>query len=304
MSKTVGNLMGVAKPASMSTQGQSDFLNYLKGVDTSNYDTVLKNLTDYASGASQNLADVLGNYNFNVNASDEARNQAQEATYNSYLNYLQPKFEQQTSDLATALQNKGFAVGSEAYQRAMGDLQDNQNQALNQASYNAVLAGQNAYTQDLQNQIQASQFGNQAQQDYINQLLSALQGSKSSYDINSEIYNTQTAKDQIRQANAQNKNSYNAALGSSLVNTGVTAAMMFSDKRLKKNIKQIDEVDGFKIYSYEYKGDNTKHIGVMAQDMQNICPDSVIENFNGTKYLGVDYSKLPQNVREVCNVRI
>lgn len=223
MSKTVGNLMGVSKPASMSTRGQSDFLNYLKGVDTSNYDTTLKNLTAYANTSSQNLADALGNYNFNVNASDEARNQAQEATYNQYMNYLQPKFEQQTSDLATSLQNKGLPVGSEAYQRAMTDLQNNQNQAMNQAGYQAVLAGQNAYSQDLQNQIAAGQFGNQAQQNYINQLLSALQGSQSGYDIQNAIYGTQTAKDKINQANQQNKNAYNAALGSSLTKAALSA---------------------------------------------------------------------------------
>lgn len=196
----------------------NQYLDYLKNYDTSNVDTTLGNLTSWASNASQNLGDQFGDYTFNVEASDAARQAAQDSVYNQYMERLTPQFEQQTSDLATSLANKGLSVGSEAYQRAMNDLQQKQNDATSQAAYQSVLAGQNAYSQDLQNQIAAGGFGNQAQQSYINQLLSALSGSASGYENQQNIFSVGTAKSglQYRQdkANAASKGGFGSSLGS------------------------------------------------------------------------------------------
>lgn len=176
----------------------NDYQNYLKNYDTSNVDNTLGNLTSWASEASSNLGNKMGNYTFGVNASDAARQQAQDATYQAYIDRLTPQFEKQTSDLQSRLANQGIGVGSEAYQRAMGDLQDNQNEALNQAGYQSVLAGQQAYSQDLANQINAGAFGNQAQQAYINQLLSALQGSASGYENQQNLFSVGAAKSGLK----------------------------------------------------------------------------------------------------------
>lgn len=197
----------------------NNYMDYLKSYDTSNVDNTLNNLTTYANSASQNLADAMGNYNFSVDSSDDARQRAEQAQFNSYMNYMQPQFQQQTSDLATALQNKGLAVGSEAYERAMNDLQDNQNQAINQASYNAVNAGQNAFSQSLADSINAGNFGNTAQQNYINQLLSALTGSASGYENQQNIFSTGVGK-----SNAQfQQDQANASAKNSLTNTLISA---------------------------------------------------------------------------------
>ena len=194
--------MSKSKSPKMSTKPYKQYLSYLQGYDTSNVDTTLGNLTDYASNASDNLTDLMPDYNFNVDASEEARNQAQQATYNSYMDYLQPQFERQTNDYASMLQQKGIPVGSEAYERAMSDLQEQQNKATNQAAYQSVLAGQDAYSQDLQNQIAAGSYGNNAQQAYINMLLSALQGSASGYENQQNIYSVGTAKAKADYQNA------------------------------------------------------------------------------------------------------
>lgn len=190
------------KSAQMDTTPWKNYLGYLKGYDTSNVDNTLGNLTSWASNASSNLGDLMGNYNFNVNASDAARQQAQNATYQAYIDQLTPQFDRQTSDMQSRLANQGISVGSEAYQRAMGDLQDNQNKALNQAGYQSVLAGQQAYSQDLANQINAGQFANQAQQAYINQLLSALQGSASGYENQQNIFSVGSSKSNVDYQNA------------------------------------------------------------------------------------------------------
>lgn len=204
MSKSIGKVAAVVSPAtaaatSLLNAGKkatkvtydntpvNDYTAYLAGYDTSKTDNTLSNLQQYAYDQSQNLSN-MGDWNFSVNASDEARRQAQDATYNSYMDYLQPQFERQTNDYATMLQNKGLPVGSEAYERAMSDLQDRQNAAMNQAAYQSVLAGQQAYTQDLQNNIAAGNYGNSAQSAYLAQILGALAESPSEYDIQGDIY--------------------------------------------------------------------------------------------------------------------
>lgn len=219
MSKSKG------KAVQMDTSAWTNYLNYLKNYDTSNVDNTLTNLTTWAEEASSDLGDKMGNYTFNVNASDKARQQAQDATYQQYIDRLTPQFERQTSDLATSLQNKGIPVGSEAYSRAMSDLQDNQNEALNQAGYQSVLAGQQAYSQDLQNQIAAGNFGNQAQQAYINQLLSSLQGSASGYENQQNIYGVGTSLANINYQNALAKAAAKGSggLGSTLGSIAGTA---------------------------------------------------------------------------------
>ena len=182
-----GKLFNKATGVSYDSTPDVNYMNYLQNYDTSKTDETLANLQNYALNQSKNI-DNMGDWSFAVDASDEARRQAQEATYNSYMDYLNPQFERQTSDLESSLINKGLAVGSDAYQRAMSDLQDRQNAATNQAAYQSVLAGQNAYTQDLQNQIAAGNFGNTAQASYLAQILGALGESPSAYDIQGDIY--------------------------------------------------------------------------------------------------------------------
>ena len=172
---------------------------FLNNYDTSATDATVSALQNYAKSASQNLSN-LPNYNFSVDASDQARQRAEDATYKSYMDRLNPQFERQTSDLATALANKGLAVGSEAYERAMSDLQQKQNDAASQAAYQATLAGQDAYSKSLADQINAGTFGNQAQQSYLAQILSTLVG-PTSYDI---------AMDKFSAGSANAANQYNA----------------------------------------------------------------------------------------------
>ena len=48
--------------------------------------------------------------------------------------------------------------------------------------------------------------------------------------------------------------------------------------------------------NYIYKADKNKtpHVGVIAQEMQEKCPECVVEKGD---YLAVDYSKLPKEVQ-------
>lgn len=204
------------KAVQQDTTAYTNYLNYLNNYNTSNVDNTLNNMTSYAKRASNNLSDMIGNYNFGVEASDDARQRAEQATYSQYMNYLQPQFERQTEDYATMLEQKGLPVGSEAYQRAMNDLQDRQNMAANQAAYQSVLAGQDAYSQSLNDQIASGNFGNSAQQAYINLLLSALTGSASEYENEQNKYAAGTAKSAVDYQNALAKAQSRSGIGSVL----------------------------------------------------------------------------------------
>ncbi len=187
MSKSFGKLTGT-NTIKYDNSGAQNLINYLQGINTSNVDNTLSNMSSAANSMSKNLANNLGNYNFNINGSDAARQRAENATYQAYVDKLTPQFQNQLSDLATSLQNKGLAVGSEAYNRAMSDLRSDQNDTLSQAANKAVLNGQNAFTQSINDQVNAGNYTITANQNYINLLQSLLNGSQSGYDKQMDIY--------------------------------------------------------------------------------------------------------------------
>lgn len=286
MSKALGT-----KKVKVDKTPTKNLVNFLDNYDTKSADTTLSNLTDYASTASNQLNN-MGSYNFGVDASDEARQRAEEATYQSYVDKLTPQFERQQTNMATMLQNQGIPVGSEAYNRAMGDLEEKQNDALSQAAYQSVLNGQNAYSQSLGDEINAGNFGNTAQQTYINQLLSALQGSSSGYDVAMDKYaaqnNLAAQKYAASQQAANNRTALvSSAIGAAGSGAGLAAGAMLSDERLKENIKPVGKLDnGLTVYCFNYKGDETPQIGLIAQEVKEVKPEAVVEKDG---YLAVKY---------------
>lgn len=57
---------------------------------------------------------------------------------------------------------------------------------------------------------------------------------------------------------------------------GLSAASMFSDKRVKDGVEKIGETyDGQPIYRFRYKGEPTVRIGLMAQDVEKKTPKAV-----------------------------
>ncbi len=85
----------------------------------------------------------------------------------------------------------------------------------------------------------------------------------------------------------------NAATGQ-LLQTGGTlaAAAMMSDSRLKENISIAGEHNGFPLYEFNYKGETGRYRGVMAQDVEKIKPEAVVE-MNGFKAVRYDMINVP-----------
>jgi hypothetical protein len=65
---------------------------------------------------------------------------------------------------------------------------------------------------------------------------------------------------------------------------------LFSDIRLKKNIKKIStRPDGLNVYEFDYIWGGGRQVGLMAQEVQGVYPDAVSESGG---YLMVNYSKV------------
>ncbi|MGL4526769.1 MAG: tail fiber domain-containing protein [Aestuariivirga sp.] len=81
----------------------------------------------------------------------------------------------------------------------------------------------------------------------------------------------------------------NMGLGG-LLGLGLQAAPLFSDRRLKDDIRRIGTADnGLPIYAYRYKGGKTVHIGVMADEALEAFPEAVSESHG---MLLVDYGRV------------
>lgn len=272
---------------------------------------------------------------------------------NQLMQRMQPTHDYQTKQLETKLANQGLRAGSEAYNRAMNQLGNQQslerfnaldqsgneaqrlfgmqmqtaqqgfNQNLGAAQFNNQALGQ-ASSQDLarmqaQNQAmgqqyglnqQAAQFQNQLRQQAIaeqaqrrgmslnemNALLSGQQvGMPQMPSFNtaqrSETPNLLGAMQMGYDANLNAANAQNAANGQ-LLSAGTqlgSAAFMFSDRRLKRNIKRVGTHEiGVGIYEYTMMGIAQR--GVIAQEVQSVRPDLVKRHANG--YLMVNYGGL------------
>lgn len=70
-----------------------------------------------------------------------------------------------------------------------------------------------------------------------------------------------------------------------------------SDSRVKENIEPVGLLnDGQNVYSYNYIGDDTPQIGLLAQEVEKVRPDAVRE-FGGVK--AVNYEKATERARHI-----
>lgn len=217
-----------------------------------------------------------------INAQNAYNNRevAQEAVDNMNRQY-QTDFQNQL--LAPAL-SKGWLRGSTAQDVATVANQDYQNRR-----YDLV-------NQELQRNQQA--------------LANNLANYMSMYDISKGVTGLSNALNQANanyalqaaQMNAQNGTNWGQMLGGAgsilggagnLAKGVGTAKLLMSDIRVKENLEKLDTVDGINIYRFDYINGAKNQVGVIAQEMQEKCPECVIDG----DILKVDYSKLPEKVQ-------
>jgi len=240
----------------------------------------------------------------------------------AYLRRLAPSMQQGRDRLEQQLANQGIQIGSEAYDRAIRNFEQKQNDLMLGATTQGFDVGQRA---------RAARFGELAYQrneplNVLSALRSGSQVTPPSF-INAPMQATTAGPDLLSAAQAQgqyNLGGYNANLanqsamtgglfnlaGAALMSptgtfTGPTglfskAGSLFSDIRLKENIKPVGVMpNGLTLYSFEYvdeikshplAGDGV-HVGVMAQEVEQVFPYAVTTLDDGYKV--VNYGLLP-----------
>ena len=113
---------------------------------------------------------------------------------------------------------------------------------------------------------------------------------KANYDT--QIQNAYRAEEAVRK---QGKRALIGGIAQTASTVGVGALLMFSDERLKENLTPVGKADnGLTIYIGNYTkesglDDGKPHLFLIAQEVQKIRPDAVVETESG--YLAVDYIK-------------
>jgi hypothetical protein len=206
---------------------------------------------------------------------------------------LEPAFTEQREQLEQSLADRGLPAGSEAYARELDRLQQSQGRQLQQLSFESVQtaeAQRSARFNELASLLGQAQVGGvgfgQFQPQYSGlDLFGAEQG-----QLNRAFQGEQMRKQ--RSADRQ------AALIGGLGQVGGAAIGAFaaSDERLKEDIEKIGESkSGINIYTFRYKDKPEVFQGVIAQEIQEINPEAVIEKDG---FLAVNYDLIDVEFKE------
>ena len=280
--------------AQLSAQGigQNLFNQSLQGGQFTNAALTQQNQNQLANtglsnqAAQQNYSNLLSGQGFNNTAQQQqyANQLAQQAANNPALQQMYTNQQaQQQGNNALAQQQFGNQMananlGNQAQQQQYTQAMTNYNMPLNTLS--ALRTGA---------QVQNPTFQNVPQQ-ATTAGADLLGATTAAGNYNLGTYNAQ-------QAAQSGLNSGLMGLGGTL---GAAALMApASDIRMKENIEQVGKLaNGLNVYTYEYKPEfrddpfagHGKHIGVMAQEVEEIMPEAVITRPDGYKM--VNYGAL------------
>lgn len=266
-------------------------VDQLKGTQLGDY----RSATDIESGVDIPL---LGDFAGEIK-------RLEDETFSAGKRRLDPQFQQQRESLIQSLADRGIPLSSEAAQRELDRFDTSQSDAYQDLTFRSIQSGRDEQQRlatlgaalrgqqfneglslaNLEQQQRAQQFGE----------IGALGGFAAPFQplnaptvdvagIINQGYANQLSRNKIQSAN------YATQLGfiGDLASAG--GAAFASDLRLKENITFHDKLNGFKRYVFNYIGDKTRYIGVMAQDLLEEKPEAVTVMPNG--YYGVYYDKL------------
>jgi hypothetical protein len=226
---------------------------------------------------------------------------------------LQPQLEGRQAMLENQLANQGITPGSQAYRTSQTQEAQNRNDLLSQAALQGIELDTRARATGLgeqqtilgtQNAAQQAELQRQAylRQQPLNEITGLMSGSQiqmpqfQGYQgptvAPAPIFAGAQAQGQANMQNygiqSANVNAQNAGLYNLLGSAGTTAAMM-SDRRLKSNIERVGTHPlGIGIYEYDIFG--SRQIGVMADEVEEVRPEAVMQHPSGYKM--VNYGAL------------
>jgi len=250
-----------------------------------------QNIGNTAQSLSGNLSGQLGQQvnapTLNTNPTGDF-NAVRQQTLDTLNSELNQQSDRDLESLNQRLANQGIQGGGEAYRNAMGDF----GKQVSANRTNAILAANQAQGQAQNLAQDSASFSNNAlQQGYqnnltgrnqnVNELLALLGGSQiqqpafaqtpqtgvNGTDVSGNAYNSYNAQ--------QNQsNQFWSGLGAL---GGTAAGLMFSDKRLKTDIRDtgMETPGGVPIKDWRYKGSPMVQRGFIAQDVKKKQPEAV-----------------------------
>lgn len=184
---------------------------------------------------------------------------------------------QDRESMRSQLIARGIPESSEAYDREMARFDRRLEDARTQAEIAATGQASEEYGAELAGRGQRANM---------------LMGFSPQMPQFNQFYNQQATPGADYSGAAQNQalydlGIYNARMGRSnamsegLLNLGASY-FASSDRRLKKNVKQIGYQNDLPLYEFNYLWDDVKHIGHMADEVEQVMPGAVLE-VNGYK---------------------
>lgn len=202
---------------------------------------------------------------------------------------LDPQLSQHRDREIARLSNQGIKLGSTAYDRAIQQIDQKENDARNQL----LLTGRG----------QAVQEALLERQTPLNEIIGLASGTQiqmPGYGATPQtgLAGTDVAgitqggfNNQMNQYNQQMQQ-WNSTVGG-LFGLGSSALMAFSDERLKENIEPTGEkVAGVPVKTWDWKGGGSG-MGVIAQELERKHPE-MVDNSHPSGFKRVDYGRLMQ----------
>jgi Chaperone of endosialidase len=277
--KIPGTGIYVNTPKWTATQTLSQAQQKIKGLS----DQTSINMGTIGRDQSSKIGALL-NTNFNQDGSLD-RDRVEKAL-NDRMN---PQLQKQRTALHDSLINRGMREGTQAYNDAI----DGAGRQENDARLAVIAQGGNEQNQA----IQRAKAIRSTPIDEINALMSGSQVAQPQFtntpnvgvagvDYQGGVQN----RDNVLMQQYQSKVQRNNAMMGGLFGLG-SAAVKFSDRRLKKNIVRLGTLpNGLNVYRYSMIWDDERHVGVMADEVMAIAPHAVHRNSSGFDV--VDYGSL------------
>ena len=242
-----------------------------------------QNIATIGRDQSARIGDLLGKPIQMGNEATEAR------LFDLGSRRIAPQLQRDEEALRTRLANSGIRAGSAAFDAEMGQFDQRRNDAFNQLALSGrAQANQELLTERNQpiNEITALLSGSQVSMPQFNPVQTAGLAGVDYSGLVRDKFNAEMAAYQQKVA------SNNAMMGGlfGLGGTLGAAAIRFSDRRLKANVKRVGRhKSGLSLYAYNMLG--RREVGVMAQEAVVAFPHAVSQD-NVTGWLMVDYERL------------
>jgi hypothetical protein len=238
------------------------------------------NLGNAGVTASKKIGDILGT---NVNLNNDA---VEARLMDLGTRRLQPQFARDEASMRATLINSGIRPGSDAWNTEMTRLGQNKNDALTQlllsghsTAVNDILTERNQPINEISALMSGSAVG---QPNFMNTPQAQVAGVdyagmvRDKYNAQNDQYKTQVAQD-------------NALMGGLFGLAGTAGGMgiyKYSDRRLKTDVERIGATKhGLPMYEYTIFGRRER--GVMADEVERVMPEAVIER-GGLKMVNYD----------------